>query len=401
MNIFSGFFKSIAMALFLAIVFALASPSVAFSLEQKKDIEPATSAQYLEIEEGQDFKILTVTDSHIDGIRSRNFLLDALKKLINEHDPDLIVFDGDNVDHDTDLIYFDKVAQFLEEKKIYWAAVMGNHDRDRERDGYPKGLFAQNTLLQRYNSFNKENGYCLYVESEYGYEEQLDYNNYPREGNEWSRAKIGNYAVNIKNGDDIAYSLIFLDSGQHRAPYSEENGYIEQFQVDWYQEYITDISMDQLGVTELEEDQYIPSMIFTHQPILEYIDAAAYALDGNYKGYIPQEYGFGYLNSIRGGTQNLDYNYGLFDAMKSVGGTHIFVGHLHKNSSNILYEDIWLSHLTRVGRRGGEGKDYPYNKSTVSTLITIDGATNEVDLCYALPNGITTKDIDEAHELNK
>ena len=365
------------------------------------DINPPNSPQVMHIKDGQDFKILTVTDSHLNGRRSYRFLLNTLNNLIDNHQPDLVIFIGDNVDYAKDLKHLDKIAKFFEKNKIYWAVALGNHDRDPEKNGVPMGLFAQNQFLQEYNAFNRTNGYCLYVESEWGYEEQLDYNNYPREGNEWSRAKLGNYAVNIKKGDTTVYSLIFLDSGQHRAAFSEENGYIEQYQVNWYKEYIKDISTAHFGLNTLQNNQYIPSMVFLHQPILEYIDAADFALNGSTSGYVPNEYGFGYISSSRGGTQNEAYNYGLFDAMKSVGGTHIFAGHIHQNTSSVLYDGVWFNYLHRVGRRSGEKKNYPDNISSISKLITINGSTNEVDMTFALPNGYTTKDIAEAYEKNK
>lgn len=361
-----------------------------------------TDAQVMFMKKNKDFKILTISDTHLNAESSYLFLRDTMERLLDAHKPDLVVFGGDNVDRKSDLIHLENIALFLEERQQYWAIVLGNHDRDPEdSQGVPTGLHAQNALLQEYNRFNRENAYCLYVESEAGYTEQLDYTNYPREGNDWSRAKFGNYGVQIKDNDKTVYALVFMDTGHHRAPFNETNGYIEEYQVDWYKQYMYDLSSAQTGKSELELDDYIPSMIFTHQPILEYIDSVRYALNGSEKGMIPEQYGFGYSDNMSGGTVNERVNHGLFDAMKMVGGTHIFAGHTHGNNFSINYEGVWFNQYHRVGRRDREAAMWPDHIASISKLITIKAKTHKVEMTFALPNGYTTQDIEEAYAVNQ
>lgn len=134
-------------SLLRAIIILLAAVFILLPLSacDKDNFTGPTDTQAVYMKGDGVFKILTVTDSHINGEKSYQFLRQTLERLIDAHNPDLIVFNGDNVDAEKYLVHLEKIALFLEERQIYWAAVLGNHDREDKT--YPNYVSTVSKLI--------------------------------------------------------------------------------------------------------------------------------------------------------------------------------------------------------------------------------------------------------------
>jgi len=374
-----------------------------------------SNIQNIEMQVDKDFKIICFTDTHINGEESLKVFLDNAEALIMRHKPDLVILNGDNIDNWNDhgkylgynanknnpshpdygktaLDY--SVAGKFKEWGVKWAVVMGNHDRDNA--GNPKGT---GTKLQNdfYMSLVQDGTYgCLYYQGmKYDTTKDGYYDKGGSQNGSWYH-KYGDYIINITSNGKPIYSLVFMDSGQHEAPGHLENGYISAEQVRWYREQMIKIAKATYGEFNLEKGLVVPSMIFIHQPNPEFAFAAALATSPNGKGMVKKEFGFGYNEeSPVTRIQREDVNYGMFAAMKEVGGTDIFCGHNHGNNSTIMYDGIRLNYLNRTGRRTSEAGSWKEERINYAKMVVIKADTYESEIVFALPKGITTEFIND------
>jgi|GEM_PF-2707131 len=380
----------------------------------------------ISMQQDKDFKIITITDTHIDGRASADKCIEILTNLVKAHKPNLIVFTGDNLDYWSQAEYFGynknydnplssdygklampgsvaaKLKEFYQLYGTQWCGIMGNHDRDiGSGTGLPggAGTKSQNDFLVRL----AENGSygCLYSEGT-SYKTNTD-GYYDFKGNEQAFHKYGDYIVNVKDNDEVVYSLAFLDSGQHSAPGSDINGYLSQEQVDWYKSSMKAIAVAKYGEFSLEKGYFVPSIAFLHQPTPEFVFAAQLgAANAGGIGWIKPEYGFGYNGeSPTTRIQREDVNYGFVAAMKEVGGTDISVGHNHDNNSTIWYNGVRLNYNNRTGRRSGEGGGWRDTRINYAKMFTISAGTYQADVTFAFPGAedshITSKILTQAN----
>ena len=148
-------------------------------LEMKRDMRA---------DEDGNFKVLILSDiqgsnSHIDipeSVRAN------IRTMVDREQPDLVIFNGDNcheIKGEENLReYLTNMTEYLEEKKIPWAHVYGNHD---DVGGISK---------ERQSEIYAEFDYCI---SEVG-----------------SVSGVGNYVIPIysHNGSRILYNVWCLDS---------------------------------------------------------------------------------------------------------------------------------------------------------------------------------------------
>lgn len=186
-----------------------------------------------------EFKILCLTDVHIRNWATfgaswlgTNFILDTasriqLKQLINEQNPDLIIITGDTALTQWNDISTQQFADFMDEFKIPWAPVFGNHDYEGRAD---KAKLSE-----------------IYENAEYSlFECGPDNMN-----------GMGNYAVNLTRNDEIVYTLFMFDDGQYRITDGEiSDGGINQNQIKWYGWTVN-------GIAE-KRGKPVPSMAFMH-----------------------------------------------------------------------------------------------------------------------------------------
>ncbi len=160
--------------------------------------------------ESGSFKIMTVADMHVSPRSNTNEVEARIKMLVDRENPDLVVFTGDNVigvGNTAQLrTCLDKLVGYIEEKKIPWCHVYGNHDRE--------GGLSNEEQQAVYESYE----YCISKD----------------EGGD-SVYGVGNYVHGIFNSNGTLGSVIyFLDSGTSSRDYSYE--YIQESQIAWYRQ---------------------------------------------------------------------------------------------------------------------------------------------------------------------
>ena len=300
-------------------------------------------------EPGKDFKILAIADTQLADlveVFQKGDPLDEIKALVNKERPDLIVVMGDIT---WTAFTKNSVRQFvkcMDEIGIPWAPIIGNHEDEKEQ-----GYFChvdKNWVADRM----MESKTCLFKKGP---------NNI---------GGVGNYVINIKEGDKIVETLIMMDSHAKRQ-YPEYGN-------KWYYDYIYDSQMlwyrwVMEGVTNLNGGVQPESMLYIHIPLPEY--ETAYNIykdnekqynetkDEKFKAAMDDmkyigEHNEGVYGSNTAGKDIPEHkdehgvNSGFFDVLKEVGSTkYVYAGHDHKNNYSILYEGIRLTYTTKTGYR--------------------------------------------------
>lgn len=274
------------------------------------------------------FKILQISDLHVmhyDGYNNLRYNL--INELILKTDPDFIVLTGDNVDSTKTETAMKKLCSFVNNYKIPWTFVFGNHDSQRENN--------RQALADIGKSYNK----CLFQDGP----EDID--------------GIGNYVLELKDvNDEIVYSFIFFDT----HGYNSSGGFdgIHENQIQWYKSYISNNLKDRA-----------PSLIFMHIPFAEY--KTAYDSIGN---------GATLFYGLR--RDDVEYpKSSLFSTILELNNTKgVFCGHKHKNNYSIEYQGIRLTFCNTSNIEMGSKLDGVLG----GTLITISkDKTFTVDPIFA------------------
>lgn len=266
----------------------------------------------------RDFVIMNLTDIHMadfDYYGAYNMRLFAhIRAMAEEHQPDLITISGDLFSSDSVVLSVHLLADFMDSLDIPWAPVFGNHD-----DG-------GNCDLNYLADVMMESEYCLFQKGD------------PSLG-------VGNYIINICEGETIVHSLLMMDS---------HGDGLHENQIPWYEWAAAGANA--------------PSTAIMHIPIIQYQYAYDAAWDGN--GWKEDFEASGSRKEAicpEGGSP------GFFDAVKELGLTKdILCGHDHTNDFSILYEGVRLTYGMRLGIYGSH---HPDNMG--ATLLTIhnDGTT--------------------------
>jgi hypothetical protein len=284
------------------------------------------------------FKILQLTDIHLNVASDWSSESNYLDILIKRADPDMIVITGDSflVSNKTNV---DELYGKLDEEKIPWTIVWGNHDKQ--------------------GSYNPDYPIKKAEESKYSYFKNLDDNIYGD----------SNFIINLNNSfGETEWQLYCLDSNSY---YSAGQGLDYEYdivhadQVSWYK--------DSVNASTASAGRVIPSLMFFHIPLLEYQIAweslpaseqiGSYQ-EGNKKQIIPSN---GEVATYNEGEKDEKScpgykNSGLFETAKSLNSTKgMFCGHDHSNDFSVTYEGISLSY----GRKFSIG--CYYDKSGVLT----------------------------------
>ena len=330
--------------------------------------------QVIQKEQGKDFKILNMADiqySDVKDIGKRSYTEETIKTLIEQEKPDLILMTGDQTWTATQRSSIKSLIKFMDSFKIPWAPVFGNHDGEGNAD--------KNWLADRY----EESEYCLFKKGP---------NNI---------GGVGNYIINIMEGDKIVESIIMMDSGvwrnypdesehfmysdalkddyegeeksknykeyklnddgtRQQAQYGTGYEFIAESQIAWYKWAIE-------GAAKINGGTAPESTAVFHIALPEYHEAYLQWLDS---GFNP-DMGFG---EMREQVCCPKINSGLFDVMKELGSTkNVLVGHDHINTFSVMYEGIRLTYGLKTGDRCYINDDL--NGGTVLTL-TDKGITN-------------------------
>ena len=156
-------------------------------------------------EKGKDFVILQLTDMQLwSNSKDNEAAFVIAEKAIQQSSPNLVVFTGDNVSGvgvpELLKTFIKKVESLAKEYNFLWAPVFGNHDNEMRA--------TPNWSGDQYLKVSVENGgHCLFRKGPTNL------------GDEYGDL-LGNYVINVKEGDKIVQSLYMLDNSAY-ANYSQ------------------------------------------------------------------------------------------------------------------------------------------------------------------------------------
>lgn len=285
-----------------------------------------------EKQEGKDFKILNLTDfqlmaGELDAENPKGKIFrHTLNTLIDRTSPDLITITGDLAwggDYDA----LQVLGPIIDEYKIPWAVLWGNHDQDRGLD-----------RLDRSISYLREN-------------EHFVYENGP------SELGRGNYVIGVYENGKIVHALIMMDT-HDRMPklgtgIENDKSWAKLLpnQLEWYKKQISALVAQ--GCPE--------STLMLHIPIYEYRNAFKKAFK---EGLEPKDitseqaengecWNDGYKDSFGVKYEDICSYYeddGVFEVIKALGHTkNVICGHDHVNSFSINHEGVRLTFALKTG----------------------------------------------------
>lgn len=263
-------------------------------------------------------KILQLTDLHIGGglfsIKEDKLALNAVEKLVNAADPDLIVVTGDicyPLFHASGTFNNMKAAikfgNLITKLNRPWCFVFGNHDAE---------AFANYSKLQLSNYYTSLPN-CYFSDGK------------PMTG-------LGNYSIPVYNADgELNTVLMFLDSNAYLT-WSFFSGFdtIHQDQIDWYKEEINSFST---------ENQKAQSLAFFHIPPKEFKEGWDKCCLGKFDevtyhfGFVQEKDNyFGYPKTVEGNFIKEMIDFGSLKGF--------FCGHDHLNTLSITYKGIRMTY---------------------------------------------------------
>ena len=232
-------FKSIISVLLTLIMFAFTIPAFAD--------ETGDSKMELKFNSDGKFKILAIADAQ-DTDTPQKETIDMLTNALDEANPDLVVFLGDNiagwwkgVDKAKTEQAIANIIEPVDERGIPFAIVFGNHDHeglcdDNNKMAEEEAKAFQLACYQKYKT-------CLAVAGE----DMTGYCNY-------------NLTIKSSTSDKDIFNLWLMDSN----PYAEEGGYgyVQPDQTEWYIRKSNELK-------EQNDGTPLPSLLFQHIPVPE------------------------------------------------------------------------------------------------------------------------------------
>ncbi|MBO4262787.1 MAG: metallophosphoesterase, partial [Clostridia bacterium] len=354
--------------------------------------ETLSNKMKLTVGKNEDFKVLAFSDSHLYGPNDSQASVQIpravaiIKTIVDRENPNLVIFNGDNisaVDIQTDDYMRETIAGivgYIEEKKIPWVHVYGNHDSE---NGYTR---AQQQAV--YESFD----YCL---SKYG----------PAH-----IGGVGNYVIPVyaEDGKTIKFAVWGLDSGDYlseedKATLPETTGWNDKDFPDVYQNGGYDyIKVDQINwyrsvskaLQEYNNGVVVPGLMAFHIALQE----SSYAWD-----VCDQLLHTGEKNES---VHASPYNSGLFSAILQRGDIKAIVnGHDHKNTFMVEYRGVKLCQVGKVGissyydEKLLGGRVFVFNESDpedINTYMSFENGVIEGNL--GLENGQAQGSLEQGGE---
>lgn len=282
----------------------------------------------LKFNDDQTFKIVQFTDTQDDeDIDPRTVAL--IGAVLDEQQPDLVVFTGDNITGGCDTpqeVYkaIDNIASPVDNRKIPWLITFGNHDEDST----PKSGLDEEDMLRIYMSYryniNKPGPRWVYGTGNMNVLIRSSvtgmpvFNIWALDSGRYAPQKIAGQSI----GDDTR-----LPEWDSKLPYWD---WIKASQINWYTS--TSKKLERIF------NKKIPSLMFFHIPLWEF-----YSMWENKENH-------GVIGEKNESVCPGPFNSGLFTAMVERGDVKgVFVGHDHVNNYVGNYFGIALGYAANTG----------------------------------------------------
>jgi 3',5'-cyclic AMP phosphodiesterase CpdA len=287
---------------------------------------PFDCSKFPALVKGGDFKILQLTDLHINspGLQVINALT-MVEELVHQTNPDLIIMTGDSVCGNINDFMADVLVTLFDSFKIPYTFTLGNHDGE--------GI-VENPSIAKIYANGKFSFYKNGSGSIHGY---------------------SNSAINLENSQGIVYSLILIDTNRYRDYPDGSSGYdyVYPDQIRWYEWYINSLS------NYSKKD--VKSLMFYHIPLPEINDVRTEMAKVD-----PNAEKDAFRENPCPGNQNT----GLFDKIVRLKSTtHMFFGHDHRNLLDYVYKGVHFVYGAKTG-----SSYYHDNDRLGGTLITVSQA---------------------------
>ena len=285
--------------------------------------ELLTLKHELRVNEDGGFKVLVFSDVQCSSQQKLidSGTVDHIEKVVKAEEPDLVLFAGD-VSYGMSSAkklrdYLSVMVEYIEDRRIPWAHVYGNHDTE---------------VSTYYSAISKEEQQEVYESFEYCIS---------KAGDE-SLFGIGNYVLPVmsQDGSRIAFNIWGLDTGSYIDPpyadivnkgnyfYGKYEG-MQKNQVDWYKATSALLSQFNGGT--------VPAMMYFHIPLQETYTAWDWARK-NIEGTKQENISAPTINA------------GMFDAIREQGDVKLVVhGHDHNNDFSVLYKGVRLCYTACIG----------------------------------------------------
>lgn len=312
------------------------------------------------------FKIVIFSDTHSDVKKAPKYI----KAIVDKEKPDLVMITGDIILYktmETCRSDMDKLFKYLDDKKIPWAQVYGNHDVEYSKTMSIKEL--------------KGNVQALYESHPY---------NVSKAGPK-DISGVGNYVLPVysSDGKKIAMTVWGLDSNMYLEnnypempaevilPKSTNGGYkwdyIKPEQVMWY--HNTSSAIEKFA------GRKVPGMMFFHIPLPE----------SNYIPNNPKETGM--VGERREPVNCSELNSGLFSSILSRRDIcAIFNGHDHINDYIGTYVGVRMAYTPCITHNNYHNKNVMGGR--VVNISENDPKNFETHIDYLLKLGIYDDSLD-------
>ncbi len=301
----------------------------------------------------KDFVILNLADVQICDISNIYEIMtikNEIEYLVEKTKPDLITLTGDQTWSNENFLSLSSLINWLDNLKIPYAPVFGNHDYGNEKDS---AVLNQKACCDLY--------------------EQGKYSLFSRGPS--NLGTLGNYVINIMEGDKIYRTLYMLDSG-----YEDE---ITDQQIAWF-------VWNAEGIKKANNNEYSEGMCFMHKPIPEYATA--------YRHYYYDMPDVEVINdvhvhfSLYGSMQN-----GFFEQAKIRNVKDVVCGHQHGNNFTIKYEGVRLTFALKTGETMSYYNDGVINL-TGATYFVLNNSGTTVKNWYMEPDQFHIQGSDNIYE---